>query len=78
MTARQQVSAGKGKGRLVLRPKQEQVLFLLKANGSMTPRQLWEALGVSKQGALDVMKPLIKAGLIKRIGTQKNGRYVLK
>ncbi|MBI5508105.1 MAG: Fic family protein [Deltaproteobacteria bacterium] len=74
----QQFSATTGKTRLVLRPKQEQVLFLLKANGSMTPRQIWDALGVSKQGALDTLKPLIKAGLIKRIGTQKNGRYVLK
>jgi len=73
----QTLSASTGKSRLVLRPKQEQVLFLLKANGSMTPRQIWEALGVSKQGSLDVMRPLIKAGLIKRIGTQKNGRYVL-
>jgi Fic family protein len=74
----QQLSATKGKTKLVLRPKQEQVLYLLKSNGSMTPRQIWDALGVSKQGALDTLKPLIKAGLIKRIGTQKNGRYVLK
>jgi Fic family protein len=74
----QQVSASKGKTRLILRPKQEQVLYLLKANGSMSPRQIWDALGVSKQGAIDVLKPLIKADLIKRIGTQKNGKYILK
>ncbi|MBI3179690.1 MAG: Fic family protein [Deltaproteobacteria bacterium] len=74
----QQLSVGKGRTKLVLRPKQEQVLYLLKTHGSMAPRQIWQALGVSKQGALDVMKPLIKAGLIKRIGTQKNGRYILR
>ncbi|OGQ77484.1 MAG: hypothetical protein A2289_15030 [Deltaproteobacteria bacterium RIFOXYA12_FULL_58_15] len=74
----QQLSVTKGKTKLLLRPKQEQVLFLLKAQGGMTPRQIWEALGVSKQGALDTLRPLMKAGLIKRVGTQKNGRYVLK
>jgi len=74
----QQLSVTKGKSKLLLRPKQEHVLFLLEAQGGMTPHQIWEALGVSKQGALDTLRPLMKAGLIKRVGTQKNGRYVLK
>ena len=74
----QQLSATKGGTKLVLRPRQEQVLYLLKAKGSMSPRQIWEALDVSKQGAIDLLRPLMKAGLVKRIGTQKNGKYVLK
>ncbi|HEU4930448.1 MAG TPA: hypothetical protein VFT48_00135 [Pyrinomonadaceae bacterium] len=28
--------------------------------------------------ALDLIRPLMKAGLIKRMGTLKHGRYVLK
>ncbi len=44
----------------------------------MMPREIWNALGVSKQGALDLWRPLIKAGLVRRIGTKKTCRYVLK
>jgi DNA-binding Lrp family transcriptional regulator len=42
------------------------------------PRELWDALGVSKQGALDLVRPLVKAGLVKRVGTKKTGCYILK
>ncbi len=34
-------------------------------------RELWDALGVSKQGTLDLLRPLIKAGLVKRVGTKE-------
>ena len=44
----------------------------------MTPAELWTALGVSKQGAMDLLRPLVKAGLVRRVGTLKHGRYVLK
>ncbi|MEN9678571.1 MAG: hypothetical protein RIS76_4467, partial [Verrucomicrobiota bacterium] len=41
-------------------------------------RELWEGIGISKQGAMDLLRPLLKAGLVKRVGTLKTGRYVLK
>jgi Fic family protein len=63
--------------KLVLRPKQEQLLQLLRDQKSLAPREIWDALAVSKQGALDLLRPLIQAGLVKRIGTQKTGRYIL-
>jgi Fic family protein len=63
--------------KLVLRPKQEQLLQLLRDQKSLTPREIWDALAVSKQGALDLLRPLLQAGLVKRIGTQKTGRYIL-
>ena len=63
--------------RLVLRPRQEQLLQLLGQSGGMAPAGLWAALGVSKQGAMDLLRPLMKAGLVKRVGTLKTGRYVL-
>ncbi|MCU0784348.1 MAG: winged helix-turn-helix transcriptional regulator [Verrucomicrobia bacterium] len=72
----QKLSVQPGK-KLVLRPKQEQLLQLLRDHNSMTPRELWDALDVSKQGTLDLLRPLIKAGLVKRVGTQKAGRYIL-
>jgi len=63
--------------KLVLRPKQEQLLQLLRDHKSMAPSELWKGLGVSKQGALDLLRPLIQAGLVKRLGTRKAGRYIL-
>jgi Fic family protein len=71
----QKLSAQPGQEKLILRPKQEQLLQLLRDHKSMTPRELWEAIGVSKQGSLDLLRPLIKAGLVKRVGTRKSGRY---
>ena len=74
----QQLSALSRGKRLVLRPRQEQLLQLLRERRSLSPREIWDALGVSKQGAMDLLRPLIKAGLIKREGTLKSGRYRLK
>ena len=73
----QKLTAHAGKKKLVLRPKQEQLLHLLRERKALTPREIWEAVGVSKQGALDLLRPLIEAGLIKRVGTKKTGRYLL-
>ena len=73
----QKFTAQPGRQKLVLRPKQEQLLQLLREHKSMTPRELWDAVAVSKQGALDLLRPLIKAGLVKRIGTKKTGKYIL-
>jgi Fic family protein len=74
----QQFSASRGRPQLVLRPKQEQLLQLLRAQGSLSPREIWDGLRISKQGAMDLLRPLLKAGLVKRVGTLKHGRYVLK
>ena len=73
----QKLTAHAGKVKLVLRPKQEQLLHLLREHKALTPREIWDGVGVSKQGALDLLRPLIKAGLVRRIGTKKTGRYVL-
>jgi Fic family protein len=66
----------KGK-KLVLRPRQEQLLRLLREKGSLSPKQIWDGVGVSRQGAMDLLRPLMVAGLVKREGTRKSGRYVL-
>ncbi len=73
----QKLTAHAGKAKLVLRPKQEQLLHLLREHKAMAPREIWDGVGISKQGALDLLRPLIKAGLVRRIGTKKSGRYVL-
>jgi Fic family protein len=73
----QSFSAQSTKKKLVLRPKQEQLLQMLRDNKSMTPGEIWSALNISKQGALDLLRPLIAAGLVKRIGSKKSGRYIL-
>jgi len=61
----------------VLRPKQEQLLQLLRDHQSMSPREIWDALGVTRQGAIKLIQPLIGAGLVRRVGTRKSGRYLL-
>jgi predicted HTH transcriptional regulator len=70
------VSAAREK--VVLRPRQEQLLKALGKSGGMTPAQIWALLKVSRQGAMDLLRPLVRAGLVKRVGTLKNGSYVLK
>jgi Fic family protein len=68
---------GPGK-KLVLRPKQEQLLRLLADHGSMSPSEIWAALDISKQGAMDLINPLIDAGLVEKTGGKKTGRYSLR
>jgi Fic family protein len=66
-----------GPKKILLRPKQEQLLQMLRDRKGLTPREIWESIGVSRQGAMDLLNPLIEAGLVRRIGTKKSGRYVL-
>ncbi len=73
-----QYSLFAGREKLVLRPRQEQLLKLLGERGSMTPSEIWQALKISKQGAMDLLRPLVKAGLVNRAGTLKSGRYMLR
>lgn len=68
----------KSSDKLVLRPRQEKLLHLLRDHGSLSPAELWDALKVSKQGALDLLRPLVAAGLVEKIGNKKTGRYALK
>jgi Fic family protein len=65
-------------GKLVLRPRQERLLQLLRDHGSMSPTEIWAALHISKQGAMDLLRPLIDAGLVEKIGGKKTGRYSLR
>lgn len=74
----QRLSVSQGPAKLVLRPKQERLMQLLRARGGLSPREIWDGLGISKQGAIDLLRPLLEAGLVERVGTLKNGRYILK
>jgi Fic family protein len=76
-TRLQHLSALSRHKKLVLRPKQERLLQVLAERKSMTPREIWDAIGVSKQGALDLLRPLIEAGLVARTGNRKSGSYIL-
>jgi DNA-binding MarR family transcriptional regulator len=64
--------------KLVLRPKQERLLRLLRDQGSMAPSEIWSALEVSRQGAMDLLNPLLEAGLVEKVGGKKTGRYTLR
>jgi Fic family protein len=64
--------------KLALRPKQERLLQLLRDHRSMSPSELWAALKISKQGAMNLLKPLLQARLVEKIGGKKTGRYTLR
>jgi Fic family protein len=67
-----------GTEKLVLRPKQERLLNLLRDHGSMAPAEIWAALEISKQGAMDVLRPLLEAGVVEKVGGKKTGKYALR
>lgn len=74
----QQLAAKSGTKKTVLRPTQERLLTLLRDRlDGLAPVEIWAALNVTKQGAAHILAPLLKAKLVKRIGTRKNGRYIL-
>lgn len=73
-----QTIQGNATRKLALRPRQEQLLHLLRDHGSMAPNEIWSALSVSRQGAMDLLRPLIEAGLVEKVGGAKTGHYVLK
>jgi Fic family protein len=68
----------RSEGKLVLRPRQERLLNLLRDQGSMAPAEIWKALSISRQGAMDLLRPLLEAHLVEKIGGKKSGRYALK
>ena len=68
----------KSPGKLVLRPRQERLLLLLGDHHSMSPSKIWAALKISRQGAMDLLRPLLEAGLVEKIGGKKMGRYSLR
>lgn len=64
-------------GHITLTPRQERLLHLLSDEGGLTPSELWKELKVTKQGAAKILRPLLNAGLIRRIGTRKTGKYII-
>jgi DNA-binding IscR family transcriptional regulator len=44
----------------------------------MAPSEIWAELGVSRQGAMDLINPLLVAGLVEKVGGKKTGRYTLR
>ncbi len=74
----QQFAATSSSKKTVLRPRQERLLQLLRdRHDGLAPAEIWAALDVTKQGAAHILAPLLKAKLVKRIGTRKTGRYLL-
>jgi len=71
------MTAGAARKKIVLRPRQEQLLRLLRDRKSLTPQEIRQRIGVSKQGTMDLLNPLLEAGLVQRVGTKKSGRYIL-
>lgn len=63
--------------KIILTPRQEHLLGLLRDHGSLSPAEIWKYLNLSRQGAMNIINPLIDAGIIEKQGTKKTGRYFL-
>lgn len=61
---------------IILSSKQERLLNLLQT-GPLGIKEIQEQLGVTKQGAHFLLKPLLESGLIQRVGGHKTGKYAL-
>jgi len=61
---------------LSLNEKQERILRLL-AESPLSRKEIETALKVTKQGALFLLRPLLEAGLVKKVGGYKTGKYRL-
>jgi len=66
-----------GKEPLSLSPRQEKLLHLLRERGPMAIRDLARALRVTPPGAHYALKPLLRGGVVKTIGSYKSTRYSL-
>jgi Fic family protein len=64
--------------KLVLRPKQEWLLQLLRDHGRMAPAEIWATMKISRQGAMDLLRPLLDAGVVEKVGGKKTGYYTLR
>lgn len=70
------VGAGRKSAQIILTPKQEKLLALLR-EGPLGVKEIQRNLKVTKPGAHHILKPLLKAGLIQRQGGHKTGKYSL-
>lgn len=70
--------AAKAGPELVLSTKQEKLLHLLANKTKLKPKEIWQILRVTRQGAALILKPLLQHDLIERVGTPKSGYYRLK
>jgi Fic family protein len=72
----QAVIVRSGDKKIFLQPRQEKLLGLLDAGEGLAPSEIWDALGITRQGAAKLIKPLMEAGLIRRVGGKKTGKYI--
>lgn len=63
--------------KLSLSPKQEQLLQFLGDHGGSGPSEIREAMQMSKQGVMNLINPLLKAGIVTKVGGYKIGKYQL-
>ena len=57
---------------------QSRILALIAENPSITAMMLEKELGITERNVRNNIKALKKAGLIERIGADKNGHWAIK
>ncbi len=66
-----------GKKPLSLTPRQETLLKVLRERGALGIRDIARSLKVTAPGAHYALKPLLKQGIVKKLGSHKTTRYAL-
>jgi predicted HTH transcriptional regulator len=52
--------------------------LIARSTPNICPTEIWAALEISRQGAMDLLQPLLEAGIVEKIGDKKTGRYTLR
>jgi len=74
----QQFAAKSGPKKTVLRPSQEKLLRLLRDHhAGLAPAKFGRRSAVPSRAPPHILAPLLKTKLVRRVGTRKNGRYLL-
>lgn len=68
----------KSVAKISLSAKQERLLRLLVDAGGMGPSEIRAEMQMSKQGVMNLINPLLEAGILVKVGGYKTGRYQLK
>lgn len=66
------------KRKIIVTPKQEELINLLNMNGALSSRDIGRTLKVNRARVNQLISPLLKAHIIKREGSARATRYYLK
>ncbi|MBK8575435.1 MAG: Fic family protein [Elusimicrobia bacterium] len=71
----QSLNVSQKKTGVILTPKQERLLSILRQSGPHAISEIQKVFKITKPGSHFILKPLLAAGLVQRVGGHKTGKY---